>query len=348
MKYYEKKSFNPGGIKDRYDSRDYQWEEVGGAAIETFNWDQGFDIEKKLSTLLKVKDQGPSFSCGGQSWGYLSEVLECLSTGTYEPRSAKYLYAQTCIPSGGSRGRDNADIFVNQGVAREDVLTSYQNGNPPSEAFMQRSIDITDPIRMNAKLSKASAYAQVGTDMESVATAIAVNSGCVIGVDGSNNGTWLSAFPQSPAVTQWRHWLYAGKAKLVNGKKYIGVINSWGIDVGEGGWQWLSESYFNKNVWSTWTHVFAPTLPQNFNHKFLKDLKYKMTTLDVAALQDALKIEGQFPAGVPSSGYYGMITAAAVLAFQTKYQIIGSPIESESGKVVGPKTRVKLNSLFGN
>lgn len=349
MKYYEKKEFNPGGLKDRFDSRDFMWDEVGGATTAPFDWNKGFDIEKKLGVKLVVKDQGASFSCGGQAWAYLAEVLEALATGSYEPRSAKYMYAQTCVPGGGSRGRDNAEVFVTQGVSRESVLTSYFNGAPPSESFMQRSVDITDIVRVNANLTKASAYAQTGTDIESIASAIENNFGAVIGVDGSNNGTWASVFPSIPKTIEWRHWVYAGKAKMINGNKHIGICNSWGSDVGEAGWQWLGEAYFKKNIWSGWTHVFAPTLPDTFNYNFLKDIKYGQNNMEVAALQDALRADGEFPETVQSSGYYGLITARAVLAFQTKYQIDSmSELIKLNGKSVGPKTRQKLNQLFGN
>lgn len=353
--YFNQPNFNPGGLLDRFDNRDYQFEEVGGADAEVpFDWNKGFDIEKDLAVSLKipnfkltVKDQGFSFSCGGQAWATLAEVLEAEVTGSYEPRSAKYLYSQTCVPSGGSRGRDNADIYIHQGIARESVLPSYQNGKTPTEDFMQRSVDITDMIRLNARPVKASAYAQVGTEMESIAVAMRSQFGVVLGVDGSNNGTWISEFPKPPSVVQWRHWIYAGKAKKINGKKYIGILNSWGTTVGVGGWQWLGEDYFTKNVWSAWTHVFAPTLPQDFTHKFLKDMKYGQKNLEVAALQDALKISGEFDDKVPSTGYYGTITAKAVLAFQQRYSLITSPAESDGGKLAGPKTRLKLNSLFG-
>jgi len=345
--------FNPGGIKDRFDSRDYQWDEVGGAISVPFDWSEGFDIEQELSTVLKipnfkltVKDQNGSYSCGGQAWSYLAEVLEALATGTYEPRSAKYLYAQTYVPSGGSRGRDNAEVYVNQGVARESALTSYKNGNPPDETFMERSVDITEAVRYNAKLAKASAYAQTGTGIESVAIAIRTNAGVVLGIDGSNNGTWDSEFPVPPTAIEWRHWVYCGKAKLINGKKFIGLINSWGKNVGVNGWQWIGEDYFKSNVWSGWTHVFAPVTSPVFSHNFQNNLKYKQTNQEVVALQDALRIDGEFPQSVQSTGYYGAITAKAVLAFQFKYGLITSASESDNGQSVGPKTRAKLNNLY--
>ncbi len=347
MKYYERPDFSPGGFKDRIDNRDFLFSEVAGAVVTPFDWDQGYDIEKELSNTLNkpnfklpVKDQGPSFSCGGQSWSTYAGVLEAFASGTFEERSAKFLYSQTYVPEGGSRGRDNADIFVNQGAARETLLTSYQSNKPPSEVFMTRSQDITDPVRTDAKLSKALAYAQAGNDIDSVAMAIRDNYGVVLGVDGSNNGTWVDAFPKPPSTVVWRHWIFGGKAKLINGVKHIGVFNSWGKDVGEGGWQWLSAAYFKKNVWSSWTHVFAPLPVVNYSHIFNIDIRLNDKGDEVTALQKILQMRGFFPETVPTTGLYGSITQRAVKAFQ-----VANGITNTTGNIVGPSTRLALNKV---
>lgn len=361
------KDFNPGGVKDRIDLRDYEWKELG-FSTPPFNWKKGFDIEKALSDHLNVtgfkipaKDQGPSSSCGGQAWSYYAQVLEAIHTGSFEERSAKYTYAQTYAPGGGSRGRENARVFVTQGVSREKALTSYEDGKPPSEAFMQRSVDITAEIRADAMLSRSLSYAQLELggvlDIDSVAQAIEANNGVVLGIDGANNGTWKSEFPKPPKASDgriWRHWVYAGRAKKINGKKYIGILNSWGADNGDRGWQWLSEEYFKTNVpiynekavWSGWTHIFNPNpVPPAFHHVFNADMEFGQTGEEVKQLQTALQVEGQFPAEVPITGFYGKTTQAAVQKFQMKYKI--SSGGAGFGRC-GPKTRAKLNELFGN
>lgn len=256
-------NFNPGGHPDIFDSRDYQWDELGAAAAP-FNWQQGYDVEQEIAQInntpgfkLAVNDQNDSFSCGGQAASKYIEVLETIASATYERRSAKFVYSQVYAPGGGSRGRDLCDLVIKQGCCTESLCTSYENGTAPSEAFMERSRDITDAARKDAKTSEALSYALVQPDIDAFAQTIKANHGMILGIGGENNGTWHSAFPKPPSKQVWGHWIYAGKAKVVDGKKYIGVLNSWSVDVGEAGWQWIGEDYFTSGfVWPSWTLVF--------------------------------------------------------------------------------------------
>lgn len=345
--------FDPGGVVDIVDNRDYQLDEVAAAPV-AFDWDTGFDIEDSLRIALNnptfkltVKDQEQSFSCGGQAWAYLAEVLEALKTGTYETRSAKYVYAQTHVPPGGSRGRDNADIFVNQGVARETVLPSV----PATEAFLTRSQDITDPVRINAKLARSFVYAQAPLNINSAAMAIRDHGGVVLGIDGANNGTWGSEFPKPPSNTEWRHWVYFGKAKKIGGIKHIACLNSWGTNVGDNGWQWIAEQYFNSgHVWSAWTHVLMPPITPPVEppvqHVFNINLAYRDRSDEVKHLQTKLQKLGFFPANVNPTTFYGLITASSVLKFQVAHNVSTmANLIALQGKAFGPLSRAKINTL---
>src|SRR6185295_3810817 len=229
-------------------------------------------VEIELSNFLvfpfklSVKDQNGSSSCGGQAWSYYGQILNAFHDKNTAERSAKFIYAQTFVGTGGSGGRENSEIAIKQGWGLELECPSYDGINAPSEAFMERIDDITDTARLHAKIDRALSYANVlNREVEDIATAIRDNHGCIFGITGSNNGTWRSAFPLPPATfnNSWNHWLYVGKCKIINNKKYFGVLNSWGTSVGEEGWQWISEDYVKTFIlgypviWSIWTMVEA-------------------------------------------------------------------------------------------
>ena len=238
-----------GAIRDTYDPRTYQFAPRGA-----FDWDKGFDVEEVIGTKLVVKDQGNSGSCGGQAWSYYGEVLEAIATGNMEPRSARWPYAHVRAPGGGSMGKELSAFVCKNGFALEKHVSSYDNGNPPSEPFMAKVAVLSDTALEIAEVSRALSYVQVNADIDILAQALQDNNGVCIALYGEDNGTWRSKFPKPPTKQVWAHWLMVVKAKKIKGKKYLGVINSWGTATGDKGIQWIGEDYFvNGNVWYGWT-----------------------------------------------------------------------------------------------
>jgi hypothetical protein len=332
--------YGTGALIPTYDPRDYQWSEIAHGSAP-FNWVTGFDIEEKVGKITP-KNQNGSGSCGGQAWSMYSALLEALATGTFEERSAKFIYAQTAVPGGGSDGRTNSELCRKKGVCIEPLCPSYENGNPPSESFMTRKEDITPKAIENAKKNKERSYAFVNSDIDEIAQAVEQNGGCIIGISGENNGTWLTPFPKPPLNEAWRHWVYVGKAKIINGKKMLGFINSWGENCGEQGWQWVGEDYFQAlrglAIWLGITMVYDATETLKPHYKFTKLLRFGMTDLDVKKLQEVLKYEGLFPS-IPTTNYFGKITRDSVKKFQQKHSL-------QSDGIVGKYTREELNATY--
>lgn len=240
--------YGTGAVKSTYDIRDNWFAPFGKGA---FDWTQGYDIEKVIGTTLKTKDQGHSYSCGGQAWSYYGEVLEAIATKTYEPQSAKWVYSHTFVPGGGSAGRTNCDFVVKNGYAREVDAPSYLDGGVPTEQFMEQIPVLSDNANEIRDISKIASYLQVTVDVELIAQSVVQNYGAILLVGAQDNGSWLSTFPQIPVTEEWRHWLYVGKLRSQNGRRQFGVKQSWG-ELGENGWQWLDEDWIN-HIHEVWT-----------------------------------------------------------------------------------------------
>jgi hypothetical protein len=123
MKILTEEQFGHGGIKNKIDSRDYQFSDIA-SATPPFDWNTSYDIETIIGKM-PVKNQYQSYSCGGQAWASYSYALD--QTDRTE-KSAKFIYAQTNIPPGGSDGRTNSNLCVKEGVSQEMLCPSYYEG----------------------------------------------------------------------------------------------------------------------------------------------------------------------------------------------------------------------------
>lgn len=332
-----------GALQEKWNKSNYKWSEVGYGSAP-FDWGQKIVIE-----TLTTKDQHTSGSCGGQSCAYYGEVLNKIFDKQAEERSAKFIYAQTFEPGGGTAMTKLAKCVQDLGWGLESLTKSYDSNGGSTEDFMRRREDITQDAFKTAMNDRALAYAWVSnTNIDTIAQAMRDNYGAILGIQGSNNGTWLSKFP-SPNNTRdtWNHWLYACGAEIIDGVKYIIVKNSWGNTCGENGYQWLSEQFFTTGkCFSCVTFIYNPQTPTPSQHIFNLDLRYGEANNEVKELQDKLKLLGFMDKKVPSTSYYGDITKTAVSKFQYAYKV-ASPLVLwwNGGKLTGKATRDVLNKL---
>jgi peptidoglycan hydrolase-like protein with peptidoglycan-binding domain len=87
----------------------------------------------------------------------------------------------------------------------------------------------------------------------------------------------------------------------------------------------------------------TPTPSPKPVHTFNVNMAFGETSVEVEWLQKCLQYLGMFPKNITPTGFYGSVTADAVLAFQVKFNI--SPTSPHNA---GPLTREKLNTLFTN
>lgn len=250
----DESKYGKGALRNKVDIRDRKWKRLA-TALPEFNWMQGYDVEDELrkhlndpNFVIPAKDQNGSLSCVGQAAAYYEAIHDAFEKGVFTEKSARDAYSQIFYPGGGSSTRDAVNLLVKNGVCQEVLMTSYEKGKPPTEGFMEIRPDARRATIEDALTARGTAYANVKIDIDTMAQAIRDNKGIIFVIEGVNNNTWRSSFPKPPTgESQWAHCVYAGKARKIGGKKYLGIHNSWGAMTGENGWQWLGEDYINKN-----------------------------------------------------------------------------------------------------
>jgi hypothetical protein len=215
---------------------------------------------------------------------------------------------------------------------------------------MDRKSDITPEAYANALKSTVGARTYVQRSLDSIGQAVRDHGRVHIGIYGENNGTWLAAFPTAPTEapngTMWCHFLIVVGVMMIKGTKYMKVKNSWGDDTGENGYQYLDASYM-PYLWTAFTYADTNIQPA-FTHHFSIQMQVGDKGPEVLALQQALKVDGEFPSIQVCTGYFGSQTLQAVKNFQEKYAseiLTPAGLSSPTGRI-GQYGLAKLNSLF--
>lgn len=285
-----------------------------GMSGTPFDWSKGVTGKP----VYPVKNQYQSSSCWGQMYSRMYQIFK----GT-EELSAKSVYSMVFAPGGGTASSSGKNGALNLGLTTENNVPSSTMGNAP-ESFLEDTSWKTSPLAQDCLTRANMQVVNVPINIDSMAQAIR-DYGCIgMIIEGTNNGTWLSSQPQPPKDNQdlWAHFMCSDSnispMKVV---KKLRFYNSWGVDVGESGFQYFTEDYINSgHIKDVFTFVAF---------KFLRDMSVGSWGSDVAQLQRKL--------GIIPLGIFGPITFMAVKVYQREN---GLPITG----YCGPMTRGKLNS----
>jgi hypothetical protein len=217
---------------------------------------------------IPIKNQGASSSCTGQGLSYYLQVLNFIETGKMTKISARDIYAYISLGKGvGAYLRDALKLAVGRGIGTEDLVPCYitfntSNGpvsNPMTEDEYLIKPDDTEALVAIRTAMQGKEYQTLteAISMDAMAWQMLLGFGTYFAVDGDNNGTWGSEYPQPPKTRTWGHALFGGRAGLdKDGKPFIGDLNSWGNGVGVQGWQKIKSNYFEAGAISQpWTLI---------------------------------------------------------------------------------------------
>jgi len=244
---------------------------------EPVDWYKGFDVrdelKKKLgsSFSIPVNDQARTQSCVAQAWAKYAGIKKVM--GDPNPNwvefSPRDIYSHIYLPGyGGAYIMEGGLFCKNKGILPYEQLPSHWSSpHPdliPTEEVMRdkgleggqesggnASPDIYNSLR---QLVKGGSIEILGYSIDAIAQATRDNYGCVIGIYGENNGTWLSKYPKT-GNKSWGHGILVIGYIYINGKKYIKILNSWGTNCGEGGVQYLGEEWFQTGGPTSYTYL---------------------------------------------------------------------------------------------
>lgn len=230
---------------------------LGKASI--FDWTKGYDVRDTIGPI-SIKDQGSSSSCSGQAGSYFLEIQRRLQKINEGALSAKSIYAPIAYVGGGTTVVALTTQIASVGANLEHKVPSYYvTGEPLSEAMMIEKSWETDQTNLDALLRAGYTPYDIGEGIDEVACAVRDWGGVIMEIQGQNGKVpgWLSSTPTPPTPLTWwqkttsnhsdiwTHFMVVVGARMVNEKKMVIALNSWGTSVGDNGSQYFGEDYFN-------------------------------------------------------------------------------------------------------
>jgi len=225
--------------------------------------------------------------------GGYAEGLNTIETGTKEKFSKRALYSEVKEPNGGVWTTKAVEFWQNNGMFYEKDFADYDNGNPPSEAFMSQKTNPTHAQREEAKKYLCGKYTTwKNTNFEIYRQAIKAGKGALVVVYGSNP-SWASAYIEKPPLKKedcpWSHQILLVNSKPVikNGKEYLKFRNSWN-GWGDKGYGYIGRDYLESGLCvcpltvvdvPNETYIKLTSQIQNILEQMIRILKEKIAKL---------------------------------------------------------------------
>lgn len=243
------KDFNPGAFPAPSDPRDVPFGALFAGEPEV-DWKQGHTLEKKHKIVVEPWDQDGSLSCVAQACARLYMVRRAITARVRAKDtevSRRDIYPFIRLRNGGAYGYRGLSHLIYQGAAHENLISSFENGKPPSEAYISQAVKkVTGAITASREQNKIEGYAHVAKNADEIAYAIQTRDAVVIGAMGSNQGWATNARvrPPKPGERTWGHFFILHDFYLVDGKKVFRGANSWGTEWGgKDGYTEFDEDY---------------------------------------------------------------------------------------------------------
>lgn len=319
-------------------TKDFKWNEVFVSGVVTF--------PERASIGYTVRHQDGSGSCVAQTVAKMLEVWDFKHDNTPTVYSATPIYTiRSNKPAPGMIGVEALNHPIKNGVWLESVC--------PSQQMSDFAMDSSN-IPVTSQKERPSAFLIMPVDFYSVASEVDRSGAVMLWVKCSAE-EWSTIVPTGNSDSEAiRHSITVVDKISWKGEEYLIIEDSWGqlvknseIPIQEGQ-RAITKKFFDKHCFFTacftsfsFDDVVKP------KHTWKTIMKYGQTSNDIKKLQEVLIYEKLFPSNVGATGYFGGITARALVKWQMKYGFYSFANETNMAKVqAGPRTIEKLNSLY--
>lgn len=320
-------------------SKDFHWEEFNVLGPVTY--------PERASVGYTLRNQDGSGSCVAQTVAKMLEVWDFNNDNTPTIYSATPIYQRRRNkPAPGMVGVDALQYAVDGHI--------YLESDVPSQLMNDDAMDkvsIKDTLK---KPEKPLSYSVLPINFDAVAQEVQKSHVAMVWFK-CGASEWSTTVPEGRSSSEAiRHSVAAVDCIHYDGEDYIIIEDSWGkleknsdIPIQEGQ-RAISRTFFED-------HCFFAASFTNFKfdggskpkHYWNYAMKYGQHSEDIVKLQEVLKYEKFFPSNQECTGYFGGITARALVKWQIKHGMPDFANEKDMRKVMaGKKTLAELNKLY--
>jgi len=301
-----------------------------------------------------IRNQLSTSSCVAHSVAKSLGVNNYIEEGKYLDLSPRFIYANRSNKPGLGMIAENSAKIVNTLGCPLEVQVPFIN----SEDEMNHIDDVTEYDKQTALIAKSKGVIHFNVrDIDTIANYIESTGRCVNVFVQFHYNEWTDVpVLKSGLPMNCRHCIPLTNGILYNKDIATTAEDSWGPAYGRGGRRILTREWFEsgrvyeayafEDVQNNWRDVDLSSVIKP-KYKFNNVMKLGERSDDVLNLQKCLKSVGFFPETQEPTGYYGGITANAVLQFALKHlPEHKQEVLLVNGKSVGRKTLSKLNEIF--
>jgi hypothetical protein len=291
------------------------------------------------------RNQANSGSCTAQTVAKMLEAWDYKNDKVITVYSAAPTYAsRTNKPKPGMSYTEALGYSVKNGT--------YLEKDNPSQ--MMSDEQMTKTVPRNKQSIKPNSFIVSVIDFYKTASLLDLYPSSMIWFKSSYS-EWNRDIPEGGSDSEAvRHSVAAVDKITYNDKEYIIIEDSWGTWVNTSdiplkkGQRAITKEFFDKHCFFVGAYDFfsyGDVDKPKFNFK--NKMSYGNRSTEIKYLQDVLKYEKFFPSDKESTGFFGGLTAKALLDWQVSHGILDFINEKDVRKIVaGKKTLAELNRLY--